>query len=53
MLLGNDVESVGYASDQAHAAALRSVRAEKAEPAQIVHLQEWQQRTRDDSEHGD
>jgi Protein of unknown function (DUF3301) len=49
VLLGNDVQSIGYAPDDAHA-PVRSVQPRAAEPAQIIHLEQWKERARDDSE---
>jgi hypothetical protein len=49
VLLGNDVETVGYASDDTAARAPPSGRSQPAEPAQITHLQQWKERVRDES----
>jgi len=49
VLLGNDVETVGYASDETAARAPPSGRSQPSEPTQITHLQQWKGRVRDES----
>ena len=52
VLLGNDVESVGYASGEPPLGSARTAQSRPSEPAQIVHLQDWKARAREDSEDG-
>lgn len=52
VLLGNDVESVGYASDHTPMVPAPPVEPERVRPAQIIHLQDWKDRARDDSSEG-
>ena len=52
VLLGNDVESVGYASDR-EAGPMTQRESGPSAPAQIVQLQDWKHRTRGDSDRGD
>ena len=52
VLLGDHVESIGYASGDAPLAP-RPVPREPTEPAQIIQLQYWKQRAQDDSQHDD
>jgi hypothetical protein len=49
VLLGNDVESVGYAPEHSQAAT-RSVEPRPSPPTQIVHLQDWKDRARNDTD---
>ncbi|HEU4604215.1 MAG TPA: DUF3301 domain-containing protein [Steroidobacteraceae bacterium] len=51
VLLGNDLQSVGYERDEMGSQPIRTAE-RAAAPAQIVHLQEWKERSRTDSERG-
>ncbi|HEU4655671.1 MAG TPA: DUF3301 domain-containing protein [Steroidobacteraceae bacterium] len=51
VLLGNDVQSVGYERDEVRGQPIRTAERPPT-PAQIVHLQEWKERSRTDSERG-
>jgi uncharacterized protein DUF3301 len=53
VLLGTYVETVGYAPDQVGRGHGVPTQARPLEPAQIVQLQEWKQRAREDSEDRD
>jgi phosphodiesterase/alkaline phosphatase D-like protein len=50
VLLGDYVESVGYASDQTSGETARSAESRPSQPAQIIHLQEWRDRPRSNSD---
>lgn len=52
VLLGADVESIGYAPDPSSVSAARPIEVHPSQPAQIVQLQDWKNRARSDSDHG-